>query len=579
MRKLLLATMLGGLAIWTGCTNEDLTQGMEQDRPYVLKVTVENAEADTRTQIGENGNLTWTEGDRIGVFVEGEESPVPFTFNGMTGNVASFTGSLPAGGEVKAAYYPYHEEARLEGNTLDVLFPHSTEYTGYSSGPMLGLPDGEGGLYFKHLCGLLVVTVDPIPEGAEKIEIAGTDFLNSEDLEGDFRVADITAEEAVLEERVYYNNQDVAYTFNPEWGGQRKTFYIPMPVAEHRIEVRLRDAKDNILWSKRITTTIGRGSLLNTPEVTETRPLIEVISHEDGYSFSGYQTYTTLTLKFRIDNFRRLDDSYIELSNAEAYAHDQYHLDYQFGMECREKIVEQTVDVFPGQNTYTIHWEGTDANWDNAIGETQFTVNYEEVPIIAEAVDLGLSVKWASHNVGASEASDYGGLYIWGDCTGTDLRMERIEELEIHEKIVDAADEIYGISGIAAYDIAANKWGDTWRMPTEKEIEELLENCTPTHDIVNGVDGIRFTGPNGNSIFLPASGFNYGYHDLRDRGINGSYWSGKEYYSIAGHGLGNIYGMNFHLPTFDEYYPIDGRGLGSGQIYHTMGCSVRPVYN
>lgn len=577
MRKFLLATMLGGLTIWTSCTNEDLTQGMEPDQPYVLKVTVENAEADTRTQIGENGSVTWTEGDQIGVFVEGETSPVPFTFSGMSGNVATFTGDLPANGELKAAYYPYHEEAQLEGNTLDVLFPSSTEYTGYTGGPMLGLPDGKGGLYFKHLCGLLVVTVDKIPEGAEKIEIAGTDYLGSYDLEGNFRVKDIAAEDAVLQEWNLYNNQDITYTFNPEWGGQRKTFYIPMPVAEHKIEVKLRDAADNILWSKRITTNIGRGTMLNMPEVTQTRPIIEVISHEDGYSFSGYQTYTTLTLKFRIDNFERLDDSYINLSNTEAYAHDQYHLDSQFGMECREKIVEQTVDVFPGQNIYTIHWEGKDANWDDAIGEARFIVNYKEEPVIAEAVDLGLSVKWASHNVGASEVGDYGGLYIWGDCTGTDLRMERIEKLDIHEKIVDAADEIYGISGIAAYDIATNKWGDTWRMPTEKELEELIKNCEKTHDAVNGVDGIRFTGPNGNSIFLPASGFNYGYHDLRDRGINGSYWSGKEYYSIAGHGLGNIYGMNFDLPTFDKYYPIDGRGLGSGQIYHTMGCSVRPV--
>ena len=577
MRKFLLTTMLGGLAIWTSCTNEDLTQGMEPDQPYVLKVTVENAEADTRTHIGENGNVTWTGGDQIGVFVEGETSPVPFTFSGMSGNVATFTGNLPADGELKAAYYPYHEEAQLEGNTLDILFPSSTEYTGYTGGPMLGLPDGKGGLYFKHLCGLLVVTVDKIPEGAEKIEIAGTDYLGSYDLEGNFRVKDIAAEDAVLQEWNLYNNQDITYTFNPEWGGQRKTFYIPMPVAEHKIEVKLRDAADNILWSKRITTNIGRGTMLNMPEVTQTRPIIEVISHEDGYSFSGYQTYTTLTLKFRIDNFERLDDSYIDLSNTEAYAHDQYHLDSQFGMECREKIVEQTVDVFPGQNIYTIHWEGKDANNDDAIGEALFTVNYKEEPIIAEAVDLGLSVKWASHNVGASEASDYGGLYIWGDCTGADLRMERIEKFDIHEEIVNADDEIYGISGIAAYDIATNKWGETWRMPTEKEIEELIEKCEPTHDCINSVHGIRFTGPNGNSIFLPASGYYYGYHDLRSRGSYGRYLSGKEYYNTAGHGLRNIYGMDFDLPTFDNYYYIDGRGLGSGQIYHTMGCSVRPV--
>ena len=573
MKNYILATLLGGLVLWTGCTNDELTQDIASDQPHVLKVKVESTRADTRTQVGEDGSVTWTENDQIGVFVEGETTSIPFTFSSMTGDVASFTGTLPEGKEPTAAYYPYQEEARLEGNTLDVLFPHSTEYTDHSGGPMLGLPDGKDGLYFKHLCGLLVVTVDKIPEGAEKLEIIGKSY----DLEGNFRVKDIAAEEAVLQKWNLYNNLDVTYTFNPKWAGQRKTFYIPMPIAEHKISVKLKDAADNILWSKNVTTTIGRGIMLNMPEVTETRPVIEVISHEDGYSFSGYQTYTTLTLKFRIDNFRELNDSYISLSNTEAYAHDQYHLDHHFGMDCREKIVEQTVDVFPGQNIYTIHWEGKDANNDDAIGEALFTVNYKEEPIIAEAVDLGLSVKWASHNVGASEASDYGGLYIWGDCTGADLRMERIEKFDIHEEIVNADDEIYGISGIAAYDIATNKWGETWRMPTEKEIEELIEKCEPTHDCINSVHGIRFTGPNGNSIFLPASGYYYGYHDLRSRGSYGRYLSGKEYYNTAGHGLRNIYGMDFDLPTFDNYYYIDGRGLGSGQIYHTMGCSVRPV--
>ena len=126
---------------------------------------------------------------------------------------------------------------------------------------------------------------------------------------------------------------------------------------------------------------------------------------------------------------------------------------------------------------------------------------------VGEAIDLGLSVKWASWNVGASKPEDYGGYYAWGEieekdrydwstykyCEGSKESCHFIGTNEID------------ISG-TEYDIAHVKWGDGWRMPTKDEVNELRSNCTTKWIEMNGVEGLQYIGPNGNSIFLPAAG-------------------------------------------------------------------------
>lgn len=561
MKNYILTTLLGGLVLWTGCTNEELTQSTTSGQPYVLKVRIEKAQADTRTQVDEDGNVTWTEGDQIGVFVEGETASVPFTYSGMTGNVASFTGTLPEGGELTAAYYPYQEEAKLEENTLRVVLPEENEYTGYSNGPMLGLPDGEGGLYFRHLCGLLAVTIDQIPEGAVKLKLESPD----NDLKGNFGVKDITVEEAILEKWNLYSSQDVTYRFPADWVGQSKTFYLPIPPADYTmrdgIKISLKDADGNTLWYKNFKAIIGRGSMLDMPEITDTKPVIVITSHKNEYTFSGHKSYTTITLKGYMDNFYRLDSASVSLKNMNRHADYNLRTGYLFG---KRNEFEMTVDVYPGTNYYTIGWKGESTGYREIKDTNTFIINYEEKPVIAEIVDLGLSVPWASHNVGASKNSEYGCLYIWGDGSGTDLR---------HEDKYDAfmEDGITNISGNPAYDVATSKWGDQWRMPTVAEFEELNEMCEQTPETVDGITGIRFIGPNGNSIFLPAAGYYYGYHDLRSEGTMCRYWTGGEYADIFGSRYSEIAAYIGDLENFKDKGRI-------GMTYWTFGCSVRPVY-
>ncbi len=132
-----------------------------------------------------------------------------------------------------------------------------------------------------------------------------------------------------------------------------------------------------------------------------------------------------------------------------------------------------------------------------------------------EYVDLGLSVKWATCNVGASSVSDYGDYYAWGE-TETKSNYDEDNSVMLGK---DSGD----ISGNADYDAARANWGGAWRLPTEAEIRELVDKCQWEWTTIEGHSGYKVTGPNGNSIFLPAAGCRYGAL-LINAGKYGNYW-------------------------------------------------------
>ncbi len=137
-----------------------------------------------------------------------------------------------------------------------------------------------------------------------------------------------------------------------------------------------------------------------------------------------------------------------------------------------------------------------------------------------EWVDLGLSVKWATCNVGASQPYDYGDYYAWGETT-TKSEYTPYNSCTYGANMSD-------ISGNSNYDAARANWGGSWRMPTEAEMEELKRKCTWTWTSQSGVKGYKVTGHNGNSIFLPAAGRCGGssrYYVGEYVGEYGFYWS------------------------------------------------------
>lgn len=130
-------------------------------------------------------------------------------------------------------------------------------------------------------------------------------------------------------------------------------------------------------------------------------------------------------------------------------------------------------------------------------------------------VDLGLSVKWASCNVGANAPEEYGDYFAWGEISP---KKEYTED-----NCTTYGVPMSDIAGNPAYDAATANWGGNWRMPTKDEIIELRKNCTWEWTSLNGVNGKRVTGPNGNSIFLPAAGSRFN-NELAGDGSFGYYW-------------------------------------------------------
>lgn len=176
-------------------------------------------------------------------------------------------------------------------------------------------------------------------------------------------------------------------------------------------------------------------------------------------------------------------------------------------------------------------------------------------------IDLGLpsGTKWACCNVGAEKPEDYGGYFAWGETT-----EKKIYDWStyIHcdgssSTCHDIGKDIVGTQ----YDAATVNWGSPWVMPSREQMEELDNNCTSEWTTENGVNGRRFTGPNGASIFLPAAGYRW-EDDLYYAGSYGDYWSS----------------------SLNESYSSDAWSLrfGSGGVstngyYRGSGRSVRPV--
>lgn len=118
-----------------------------------------------------------------------------------------------------------------------------------------------------------------------------------------------------------------------------------------------------------------------------------------------------------------------------------------------------------------------------------------------EAVDLGLSVLWASCNVGATSPEELGDLYAWGETeTKNKFNLDNYLYYDSNsESYMDIGMDIKGTD----YDVAHVKWGNRWRMPTLNEFKELKSNCEWKWSNFNGVNGYIVTGKNGNSIFIP----------------------------------------------------------------------------
>ena len=184
-----------------------------------------------------------------------------------------------------------------------------------------------------------------------------------------------------------------------------------------------------------------------------------------------------------------------------------------------------------------------------------------------EYVDLGLSVKWATCNLGATKPSDYGHYYAWsetmvkGDYSWDTYKWGKGNNITKYndsdgKTVLDPED-----------DVATAKLGSPWRMPTKDEINELIGGCTWKWTKKNGVRGHEVKGTNGKTIFLPAAGTRKGF-ELLYTGESGFYWSASR--------ASNEINKAFY---FDNGYSniIDDNLIHARITDRYRGYTVRPV--
>ncbi len=174
-------------------------------------------------------------------------------------------------------------------------------------------------------------------------------------------------------------------------------------------------------------------------------------------------------------------------------------------------------------------------------------------------IDMGVAGKWSCCNVGASAPWEYGGYYAWGE---TEEKTTYNWGSYIHcNGSYDTCHNLGSDIAGTQYDVAHMKWGGKWRMPSLDQIKLLL-NCTSEWTNVNGINGRKFTVPNGGSIFLPAAGdrWNDGTYNV---GSDGNYWSSTQYPSYS-------------YAAYDIDFYSGGTNWGNGSR-RFGGQSVRPV--
>lgn len=278
------------------------------------------------------------------------------------------------------------------------------------------------------------------------------------------------------------------------------------------------------------------------------------------------ESYTTW--QERISNGEQLTQSEKDLLKDLKFYIEKYINDFQARI-----FVEFNGERYYVYNGFNIKFEldgsysggSDDGDSDDENNQTTGTVQGHAY------VDLGLSVKWATCNVGASKPEDYGDYYAWGEtttksdyswdtykwCKGTYDTMTKYCT-DSDNGTVDNRTTL-----TSSDDVATVKWGSKWRMPTKEEMKELDKDCTWTWTTQNGVRGMKVKGPNGNSIFLPAAGFRL-HTILYSRGQIGSYWSAT------------LYEYGSSVAYYLDFNSVNGSDWDSWHM-RLYGRSVRPV--
>lgn len=178
-----------------------------------------------------------------------------------------------------------------------------------------------------------------------------------------------------------------------------------------------------------------------------------------------------------------------------------------------------------------------------------------------EWVDLGLSVKWATCNIGAKHPTDKGDFFAWGETEAKDFYSEDTYKLK---SFWGGYKKIGNNIASTKYDAASVQWKGLWRMPTKEEMQELIDSCSWQWTKINGTIGCFISG-NSNNIFLPYTEAMSGKGTL---GISsGSYWTDSLNYDTFTGCMSYVWGLIFG----SDFKLLDGL------INRLNGHLIRPV--
>lgn len=275
MKTIRFQLLLLALFVMVGCQKDEMSTSMKKGS-YSLVASIENNDSTSRTAVDENGRVTWVATDAIGVF--GTQTNNAKFESISSGSNVLFVGNMDSSNDKPTlAYYPYDKDASLDGNALSFTLPSEYSYTGQSYAPMLGIKQANGNFVFKHLVGLLKVTIEEIPQNATKFVITskGNEPLP---ISGIAKVEDVTVDNAVLELQALPDSYSVTYNFSPTVFSSDKIFYIPLPVGTYeRLVVSLIGNEDDVIFERSISNLkVERKAMIEMP----------VVGCEEGISYT-----------------------------------------------------------------------------------------------------------------------------------------------------------------------------------------------------------------------------------------------------------------------------------------------------
>lgn len=224
-----------------------------------------------------------------------------------------------------------------------------------------------------------------------------------------------------------------------------------------------------------------------------------------------YSSDEDITISYLFGNNNMLVSSSVVLKNNAENTQRLYELLRNFNLVGTKNSSKIYSNLANGIAAMLIEGHGGDGKEYISLCFSSYTLsdNDEQEEENLDYVDLGLSVKWAKANVGASSPEKSGGFYSWSE-TSTKSKYWRENYSFCNNNsnvyIFEYTNPLANIAG-TKYDIATKVMGEGWRMPTRDEALELIYSCTWKQEIVNGIKGAKITGPNGKSIFIPNTGY------------------------------------------------------------------------